>query len=189
MGVNRFECRACPYEWTVDRKWYDQTVMKEKEVEQVFGGKDEWANADSVESEIAPRLVWVVVTVMLIILAAQCPAEGCDSDRAYFYQLQIRSADEPMTTFLRVRDLTSLHARRTRISDSWTVLYMCSAVERELVLRAGSAPRTFILSFWCQSLIFGCFYFLGAFCSPPPPPFKRRIHRHGVLVATIIIRL
>lgn len=55
MGVNRFECRACPYEWTVDRKWYDQTVMKEKEVEQVFGGKDEWANADSVESELTPR--------------------------------------------------------------------------------------------------------------------------------------
>lgn len=33
---------------------------------------------------------------------AQCPAEGCDGDRAYFYQVQIRSADEPMTTFLRV---------------------------------------------------------------------------------------
>ncbi|KAJ5172197.1 hypothetical protein N7492_004790 [Penicillium capsulatum] len=81
MGVNRFECRACPYEWTVERKWYDRTVMKEKEVEQVFGGKDEWANADSVET--------------------QCPGEGCDGDRAYFYQLQIRSADEPMTTFLR----------------------------------------------------------------------------------------
>ncbi|KAI2252711.1 RNA polymerase III C11 subunit [Ophidiomyces ophidiicola] len=55
--------------------------MKRKEVADIMGGKDEWKNADN--------------------MAAQCPAEGCNSDRAYFYQLQIRSADEPMTTFLR----------------------------------------------------------------------------------------
>ncbi|KAJ5585188.1 RNA polymerase III subunit C11 [Penicillium hispanicum] len=82
MGVNRFECRTCPYEWVLDKKWFDKTEVKEKEVEEVFGGKDEWKNADSV--------------------ATQCPAEGCNGERAYFYQLQIRSADEPMTTFLRV---------------------------------------------------------------------------------------
>lgn len=34
--------------------------------------------------------------------AVQCPAEGCEGDRAYFYQLQIRSADEPMTSFCKV---------------------------------------------------------------------------------------
>lgn len=37
-----------------------------------------------------------------IFSPAQCPAENCDGDRAYFFQLQIRSADEPMTTFLKV---------------------------------------------------------------------------------------
>ncbi|KAI0320273.1 transcription factor S-II-domain-containing protein [Amylostereum chailletii] len=31
-----------------------------------------------------------------LVLSATCPK--CDHDRAYFYQLQIRSADEPMTT-------------------------------------------------------------------------------------------
>lgn len=51
MGVNRFECRTCPYEWVLDKKWYDRTEVKEKEVEEVFGGKDEWKNADSVASE------------------------------------------------------------------------------------------------------------------------------------------
>ncbi|OGM48386.1 DNA-directed RNA polymerase III subunit RPC10 [Aspergillus bombycis] len=56
--------------------------MKQKEVEDVFGGKEEFANADS--------------------MATQCPAENCNGDRAYFFQLQIRSADEPMTTFLKV---------------------------------------------------------------------------------------
>jgi Transcription factor S-II (TFIIS) len=30
------------------------------------------------------------------LMKATCPK--CDNDRAYFYQLQIRSADEPMTT-------------------------------------------------------------------------------------------
>ena len=51
MGVNRFECRACPYEWVLEKKWYDRTEIKEKEVEEVFGGKDEWQNADSVASK------------------------------------------------------------------------------------------------------------------------------------------
>ena len=33
----------------------------------------------------------------------QCPREGCDNAQASFYQVQIRSADEPMTTFYKVR--------------------------------------------------------------------------------------
>ncbi|KAJ5084416.1 hypothetical protein NUU61_008995 [Penicillium alfredii] len=81
MGTSRFECRACPYESILDRQWCEDTEMKQKEVEDVFGGKEEFANADSV--------------------GTQCPAEGCNGDRAYFFQLQIRSADEPMTTFLK----------------------------------------------------------------------------------------
>lgn len=35
-------------------------------------------------------------------LIAQCPREGCDGSKAFFYQVQIRSADEPMTTFYKV---------------------------------------------------------------------------------------
>ncbi|KAN0070167.1 Transcription factor S-II (TFIIS) domain containing protein [Elaphomyces granulatus] len=82
LGVHRFECRSCPYEYPLDKDYFEETVMKkQKEVEDVFGGKDEFKNADSI--------------------ATQCPAEGCDGDRAYFFQLQIRSADEPMTTFLK----------------------------------------------------------------------------------------
>ncbi|KAJ5911362.1 uncharacterized protein N7473_000665 [Penicillium subrubescens] len=82
MGVNRFECRTCPYEDIIgDKSYYEKTDMKQKEVEDVFGGANEFANADSV--------------------GTQCPAENCNGDRAYFFQLQIRSADEPMTTFLK----------------------------------------------------------------------------------------
>lgn len=32
----------------------------------------------------------------------QCPNERCRNDEAYWYQLQIRSADEPMTAFYKV---------------------------------------------------------------------------------------
>ena len=34
---------------------------------------------------------------------AQCPREGCNGTEAFFYQVQIRSADEPMTIFYKVR--------------------------------------------------------------------------------------
>lgn len=53
MGVNRFECRACPYEHVVEHEYYERTQVKQKEVEDVFGGKEEFANADSVASEFA----------------------------------------------------------------------------------------------------------------------------------------
>jgi len=32
----------------------------------------------------------------------QCPKEGCNGDEAAFFQVQIRSADEPMTGFYKV---------------------------------------------------------------------------------------
>lgn len=32
----------------------------------------------------------------------QCPNEKCRNHEAYWYQLQIRSADEPMTAFYKV---------------------------------------------------------------------------------------
>lgn len=36
-----------------------------------------------------------------------CPNEKCESKRAYFYQLQTRSADEPPTSFYKVRSMAS----------------------------------------------------------------------------------
>ena len=38
-------------------------------------------------------------------MAAQCKDEHCEGSRAFFYQVQIRSADEPMTTFYKVTTL------------------------------------------------------------------------------------
>ncbi|XP_006766259.1 PREDICTED: DNA-directed RNA polymerase III subunit RPC10 [Myotis davidii] len=50
---------------------------KLKEVDDVLGGAAAWENVDST--------------------AEPCPK--CEHPRAYFMQLQTRSADEPMTTF------------------------------------------------------------------------------------------
>lgn len=46
----------------------------------MLGGDDSWNNVDS--------------------LAVDCKKE-CGAERAFYMQLQIRSADEPMTTFYR----------------------------------------------------------------------------------------
>ena len=54
-GINRFECRTCPYTFEVVKNWTEKTGMKEKEVEEVFGGEDEWKNADSCESKWSSR--------------------------------------------------------------------------------------------------------------------------------------
>lgn len=117
MGVNRFECRTCPYEDIIgDKSYYEKTEMKQKEVEDVFGGANEFANADSVASKLRSHTsratiskLWrgrIADSSFFSSPAAQCPAENCNGDRAYFFQLQIRSADEPMTTFLKVGLLT-----------------------------------------------------------------------------------
>lgn len=56
--------------------------MKRKQVDDVMGGEGAWDNVDQTE--------------------VQCPGQECDGMKAYFYMVQIRSADEPMTTFYKV---------------------------------------------------------------------------------------
>jgi DNA-directed RNA polymerase III subunit RPC11 len=84
-GQNRLECRTCPYEFALKSIWYERKYMKRKEVEDVLGGAGAWDNVDSTQA-LCPRM----------------QDDGCDGDRAFYYQVQIRSADEPMTTFYKV---------------------------------------------------------------------------------------
>ncbi|KAG9639368.1 hypothetical protein KCU64_g13433, partial [Aureobasidium melanogenum] len=78
-NVNRFECRTCPYQMILEKRYFERKMMKSKEVEDVLGGADSWKNVDKTE--------------------VNCREEKCDNREAYFRQVQIRSADEPMTTF------------------------------------------------------------------------------------------
>lgn len=72
-----------------------RTRLKRKEVDDVLGGEEMWKDADQTDSEFLclNRRRW---TEDNDSIPEQC--DKCESNRAYFRQLQIRSADEPMTT-------------------------------------------------------------------------------------------
>ncbi|RKF53721.1 DNA-directed RNA polymerase III subunit RPC10 [Golovinomyces cichoracearum] len=61
------------------KPYFERKNFVRKEREDVFGGPGAWDNADKAKM--------------------QCPKDGCDGDEAAFFQVQIRSADEPMTGF------------------------------------------------------------------------------------------
>jgi len=73
----RFVCNTCPYVHNIARIMTSKKYPKLKEVDDVLGGAAAWENVDST--------------------AEPCPK--CSHPRAFFMQIQTRSADEPMTTF------------------------------------------------------------------------------------------
>ncbi|KAI2617127.1 hypothetical protein GGR54DRAFT_608347 [Hypoxylon sp. NC1633] len=78
-GRNRLECRTCPYQHAIEQPLFARRAYQRKEREDVFGGAGAWDNADKIE--------------------VQCNNSACSGREAAFYQIQIRSADEPMTSF------------------------------------------------------------------------------------------
>jgi DNA-directed RNA polymerase III subunit RPC11 len=79
VGGMRFCCPTCPYVHNIKEKFVSHVSLKVKEVDDVLGGAAAWENVDRTET--------------------RCPF--CDHNIAFFMQIQIRSADEPMTTFYR----------------------------------------------------------------------------------------
>jgi hypothetical protein len=86
-----------------------RTKLKRKEVDDVLGGEEMWKHADSTTGALIPEsqilLSFVLIRIRFVFglwsdLVASCPR--CNNNQAYFYQLQIRSADEPMTTCMRI---------------------------------------------------------------------------------------
>ena len=70
-------CQSCPYNSKISRIKGPKQYFKTKQVDAILGNKEQWENVDSTD--------------------AVCPK--CDHNRAYFMQIQIRSADEPSTLF------------------------------------------------------------------------------------------
>lgn len=50
-GKNRFECRTCPYQMILDRRYYERKNMETKAADDVLGGADSWKNVDKTEGE------------------------------------------------------------------------------------------------------------------------------------------
>ncbi|KAF2356892.1 Zinc finger TFIIS-type [Trinorchestia longiramus] len=72
-----FACDWCPYIYQIKKPVMHTFYPPKKPLDDVLGGKEAWKNVDSTEASCAK----------------------CSHNRAYFMQLQTRSADEPMTTY------------------------------------------------------------------------------------------
>mmetsp|Transcript_6124 Transcript_6124/g.11982 ORF Transcript_6124/g.11982 Transcript_6124/m.11982 type:complete len:128 (+) Transcript_6124:184-567(+) len=88
-GALSFSCLTCPYMFRVTRRIEEaipipSSLRANKLTEQVLGGDAGWELADRAE-----------VTCI-----------KCGHGTAFFFQMQTRSADEPMTTFYRCEGCT-----------------------------------------------------------------------------------
>ena len=73
-----------------------RTKLKRKEVDDVLGGEEMWKHADSTAGKMFSSHCLPDPSVNDFRALVSC--DKCNHSRAYFLQLQIRSADEPMTT-------------------------------------------------------------------------------------------
>ena len=76
---HEFGCKTCTYAFVVKKRIISRKYPVMKEMDEVLSDAEAWKNAEETDEK--------------------CPK--CEHMRAYFMQLQTRSADEPMTTFYR----------------------------------------------------------------------------------------
>ena len=72
-----FFCATCPYSCPITTTVTKKSFPARKMVDDILGGEEAWANVDRTQTS--------------------CPR--CNHNEAYFMQMQIRSADEPMSVF------------------------------------------------------------------------------------------
>ncbi|KAI8067992.1 putative Rpc11-DNA-directed RNA polymerase III subunit C11 [Gongronella butleri] len=89
-GGQVFSCSTCPYQYTIQKRLTTRKLLERKEVDDVLGGDKAWENVDTTE--------------------ATCPK--CEHERAYFMQIQIRSADEPSSIFYKCCNSSCNHQWR-----------------------------------------------------------------------------
>lgn len=62
-GKNRFECRTCPYQMILDRKYFERKPFELKSGgEDVLGGADSWKNVDRTEGQYCPICPWILAS-------------------------------------------------------------------------------------------------------------------------------
>lgn len=70
----RFYCASCPYVYKIAKEYSVTQKLQRKQLDDVLGGPEAWKNAEQTETK--------------------CPK--CENHKAFFKQMQTRSADEPM---------------------------------------------------------------------------------------------
>lgn len=102
----RFFCQTCPYLFQINEKVEKKVPLQRKQVDDVLGGDEAWENVDQTESaslflvrhsSLLPITLAHLLVCAMLVITARCP--HCEHTKAYFMQIQIRSADEPSTTF------------------------------------------------------------------------------------------
>ena len=88
--LQQFYCQACPFIYPISRTFVSRLELKQKQVDDILGGAEAWKNVDSTN--------------------VACPR--CEHPRAYFMQIQIRSADEPSSIFYKCCQPTCGHQWR-----------------------------------------------------------------------------
>ncbi len=80
VNLIRFYCKTCPYVFNINQTLKNTTYFEKKQTsDAILGGKEAWENVAKTD--------------------ATCPK--CENGKAYFKQIQIRSADEPSTIFFK----------------------------------------------------------------------------------------
>lgn len=114
-----FTCKSCVYTFPIKDKSYSARVeLTRKKVDDVLGGEDAWKNVDSTEGKtlLFSNFIFYISLYfqfgfiyqilpyssppslyLLFHFTVTCPK--CENTRAYFMQIQIRSADEPSSIF------------------------------------------------------------------------------------------
>jgi DNA-directed RNA polymerase III subunit RPC11 len=87
IATYRFYCKTCPYICNINQNLKNYTKFEKKQVDSIFGGKEAWENVGKTD--------------------VTCPK--CGNDKAYFKQIQIRSADEPSTLFYKCSNIDCAH--------------------------------------------------------------------------------
>ena len=79
----KYICRICSYQYNINREIVNKTFYDKKQIDAVLGGKEVWENVAKTD--------------------ATC--KKCENDKAYFKEIQIRSADEPATLFFKCSNI------------------------------------------------------------------------------------
>lgn len=82
-----FCCKSCPYRHPIQSEVRFPLKLQTKAADDILGGAEAWDNVDKTE--------------------VQCPK--CNNDEAFWFALQIRSADEPSTIFYRCTNFDCQH--------------------------------------------------------------------------------
>ena len=62
----RFECRTCPYQMVLDRRYYERKDFEFKDTEDVLGGAEAWKNVDKTDGKCSSCLTCLIGCMMLM---------------------------------------------------------------------------------------------------------------------------